>query len=192
MIKLNLDGWQLTHVDEPDPEVQQFDNEASPLVVVGEIPPSWTWEALIASGDQLNIIILTQTTAGLEAQLSASDLALSGIYTIQLRGSEGTAVKHTNKVTINVPSSLNGDAQWPEVPTAFQQALDAAVAAANDSAGSADEASVSAKEAADSADAAAASATSAAESAAIASAMIDLDFYINGSGHLIAERSENA
>ena len=205
-IKLNLNGWQLTHVDEPDPEVQQYDNETSPLVIVGDIPFGWTWQALIAYDELLNVILLTPTEDGLEAQMSASDLALAGIYTIQLRGSVGTAVRRTNKVSVNVPSSLNGDAQWPEVPTAFQQALDAAIAAADDS-------EDSAKASAGSAENSEAWATgqrsgepvpstdptyennakyyadSAADSAAIASAMIQLDFHINTSGHLIAERS---
>lgn len=287
MIKLNLNGWQLTHVDEPDPEVQQYDNETSPLVIVGDIPAGWSWQALIAYDELLNVVLLTPTEDGLEAQMSASDLALAGIYTIQLRSSAGTAVRRTNKVSINVPSSLNGDAVWPEVPSAFSQAVDqaqaaaigaaasasaaassesasalsesnaaasAAAAAASESAAATSEsnalasadraaakaenarqselsaqvsrdgasqsaqfaqssatsawnavtralnsatqaetaasaASGSAGAASDSADAAAASATSAAESAAIASAMINLDFYINGSGHLIAERS---
>lgn len=191
MIKLNLNGWQLTHVDTPDPEVQQYDNETSPLVIVGDIPVGWTWQALISFGELLNVVLLTPTLDGLEAEMSASDLALAGIYTIQLRGSVGTAVRRTNKVSVNVPSSLNGDAQWPEVPTAFQQALDAAVAAAADSADYASAAAGSAGAADSSADAAAASAASAADSAAIASAMINLNFRINDSGHLIAERSVN-
>lgn len=212
-IKLNLDGWLLTHIDTQDPEVQQYDNETSPLVIVGDIPVGWTWQALIAYDELLNVVLLTPTEGGLEAQMSASDLALAGIYTIQLRGSVGTAVRRTNKVSVNVPSSLNGDAQWPEVPTAFQQALDAAIAAAEDSEDSAKASDLSAQASAGSAEDSEAYAAgtrggtpvtsgdpayennakyyadSAADSAAIASAMIQLDFHINSSGHLIAERS---
>ena len=40
---------------------------------------------------------------------------------LQLRGTQGEAVKHTNVISVYVPGSLSGDAKWPEVPSEFSQ-----------------------------------------------------------------------
>ena len=45
----------------------------------------------------------------------------AGKYSVQLRGIKGDTVRHTNLITIRIPKSMAGEAQWPEVPSEFTQ-----------------------------------------------------------------------
>lgn len=45
----------------------------------------------------------------------------AGKYSVQLRGIKGDAVRHTNLITIRIPKSIAGEAQWSEVPSEFTQ-----------------------------------------------------------------------
>lgn len=45
----------------------------------------------------------------------------AGKYSVQLRGIKGDTVRHTNLITIRIPKSIAGEAQWPEVPSEFTQ-----------------------------------------------------------------------
>ena len=40
---------------------------------------------------------------------------------MQLRGTQGEVVRHTNVIQTYIPASLSGDAQWPTVPSEFTQ-----------------------------------------------------------------------
>lgn len=100
---------------------QQYDNGVWELTLAGELPEGWNWQALLAQGENLDVIELAGTKTGASAVLSAENLALSGPYTIQIRGTKGEQVRHTNLVQVYVPRSLSGDEKWPELPTEFSQ-----------------------------------------------------------------------
>ena len=157
MINLTFNNWRLGCGPLVDVNAQQYDNETIDLVVSGDIPSGYTWLAYLAIGTNLNIVLLTECSEGLSASLSAADLAVHGMYKIQVRAVDGERVRHTNQVAVLIPSTLTGDAVWPEVPAAFTQLLDATVAAAREGAESAEAAAGSAGDASDSAAAAATS-----------------------------------
>lgn len=100
---------------------RQYDNLSRRIDIEGDIPAGWTWALLTQCGDQLNIITLTEADGGLYAVLTAEMLALSGYYYIQLQGTQGDVVKHTNIIQVYIPRSLSGNVQWPTVPSEFTQ-----------------------------------------------------------------------
>lgn len=100
---------------------RQYDNLSRSIVIVGDIPDGYTWDLLVQAGHNLNIIRLSEMDGGIGVVLTAEMLSVSGLYTMQLRGtlqSDGATVRHTNKISANVPPSLSGDAQWPAPSTA--------------------------------------------------------------------------
>lgn len=99
----------------------QFDHLVRRLVVVGDLPEGWEWDALLGLDGALDIIRLSPTDMGVGAVLTREQLPKSGWYHIQLRGTRGEEVRHTNVMTAFVPESLSGDAQWPTVPSEFTQ-----------------------------------------------------------------------
>lgn len=101
---------------------RQYDDNVWALDLTGELPEGWAWAALIAQGEHLDIIELTLNEAGASAALTAAQLSLDGYYTIQIRGTKGDQVRHTNLVQVFIPRSLSGDANWPTLPTEFSQA----------------------------------------------------------------------
>ena len=101
---------------------RQYDNLTRELRIEGDMPQGWDWDLLVQAEEMLDIIRLTPGENSLSVTLTAEMLALSGFYLIQLRGTQGEKVRHTNSIRVFVPESLSGDAQWPELPTAFSQA----------------------------------------------------------------------
>ena len=101
---------------------RQYDNLTRELRVEGLIPEGWIWDLLVQAGEQLDVIRLTPGNRGLSVTLTAEMLALSGFYMLQLRGTQGEKVRHTNIIRVFVPESLSGNAKWPELPTEFAQA----------------------------------------------------------------------
>lgn len=99
----------------------QFDNLSAYLEITGDIPTGWTWNLYLQSGVNLNIVSLTETENGIGIELTAEMLALSGYYYIQLQGTQGDVVKHTNIIQVYIPRSLSGNVQWPTVPSEFTQ-----------------------------------------------------------------------
>ena len=126
-MELLFENWKIKVQKDPSP--QQYDNGVWKLSLRGGLPEDWSWQALLAQGDKLDIIDLSLGENGAEAMLTAKHLSLFGPYTVQIRGSQGDKVRHTDRVRIYVPRSLSGDANWPEIPTEFSQ-LEARVAAA--------------------------------------------------------------
>lgn len=117
-----FNNWHIS-TDSPIP-VRQHDNLAYTLTITGQFPEGWAWDLLVQAGKQMNVISLELTDGFLSLPLSGEMLAQAGTYSIQLRGSLGDVVRHTNPITLFVPPSLSGDVQWPVLPTAFTQALD--------------------------------------------------------------------
>ena len=101
---------------------RQYDNLTRELRVEGVIPEGWEWDLLVQAGEQMDIIRLTPGENSLSVILTAEMLALSGFYMLQLRGTQGEKVRHTNIIRVFVPESLSGDAQWPTLPSEFSQA----------------------------------------------------------------------
>lgn len=100
---------------------RQYDNLSVSLIVVGDLPDGWEWAMLVECQGNLNIIPLSPVEGGVGATLTDDMLALSGYYTMQLRGTQGDVVRHTNQIQVFIPESLSGDAQWPEVPSEFSE-----------------------------------------------------------------------
>lgn len=101
---------------------RQYDNLIQELRIEGDIPAGWDWDLLVQTGELMDVIRLTPDGNSLSVTLTAEMLALSGFYLLQLRGTQGEKVRHTNAIRAFVPESLSGDARWPELPTEFSQA----------------------------------------------------------------------
>ena len=100
---------------------RQFDDLSRVLSVSGQLPEGWTWVMLVQVGDAMDILPLEANEEGLRAVLTAEQLSVFGYYKIQLRGTKGEAVRHTNIINVYIPASLSGDAQWPTVPSEFSE-----------------------------------------------------------------------
>lgn len=100
---------------------RQYDNLSRTLTVMGDLPAGWDWAMLVECRGNLNIITLSPVEGGVGATLTDDMLALSGYYTMQLRGTQGDVVRHTNQIQVFIPDSLSGDAQWPEIPSEFTE-----------------------------------------------------------------------
>lgn len=114
-----FNSWQITITGTLG---YQYDNGTRSIEVMGDIPEGWQWQALLRSGDNVNIILLSPTETGLSAVLSADDLSLAGLYEVQLRATQDELVRHTNIISVIVPASISGTAAWPTLPTEFAQA----------------------------------------------------------------------
>lgn len=101
---------------------RQYDNLTRSITVTG-VPDGWNWTLLVQASGKLDIIDLEPVEGGVGVALTAQMLALSGFYTIQLRGTQGDLVRHTNVLQVLVPKSLSGSATWPTVPSAVEQVL---------------------------------------------------------------------
>ena len=139
----------------------QYDNLTRELTVRGDLPDGYDWVALVQVRQHLDIIPLQVHEGGLLAVLTAAQLSLCGYYTIQLRGTQGDKVRHTNTIKAYVGPSLSGDQHWPEIPSSFTQFEQRVADAVTDAEKSVSEAGMAASAAATSADAAATSADAA-------------------------------
>ena len=117
---IQFSNWQLSNPC-GTPIARQYDNLSVSLIVVGDLPDGWEWAMLVECQGNLNIIPLSPVEGGVGATLTDDMLALSGYYTMQLRGTQGDVVRHTNQIQVFIPESLSGDAQWPEVPSEFTE-----------------------------------------------------------------------
>lgn len=117
---IKFDNWCISN--EGKVLARQYDNLTREMRVEGIIPEGWTWDLLVQAGKNLDVIHLNRGENSLSVMLTAEMLALSGYYVLQLRATQGEKVRHTNVLQVYVPESLSGDAQWPELPTAFSQA----------------------------------------------------------------------
>lgn len=98
---------------------RQFDNQTRALTVTGDLPEGWDWVMIVQVGEHMDYLPLNPVEGGVSVQLTAQQLSFAGYYTLQLRGTQGDKVKHTNTVLVYIPASLSGDKQWPTVPSEF-------------------------------------------------------------------------
>lgn len=115
---ITYDDWKLSSTGEL---AQQYDHLSRRLEVFGTFPDGWSWDMLVSLDGNLDIISLAPMEGGMGADLTRDQLSMEGMYTLQLRGTSGETVRHTNAVQADVQSSLSGDAQWPTIPTEFTQ-----------------------------------------------------------------------
>lgn len=102
---------------------RQYDNLSGRLEVIGSLPEGWEWAMIVQVDDYMDIISLLPMDGGVGAVLNRDQLSIGDrYYTMQLRGTLGNVVRHTNAIQVFVPKSLSGDGQWPELPTEFTQA----------------------------------------------------------------------
>lgn len=125
---MRFNNWNLQMDTFP---VRQYDNLTRRLEVSGDIPEGWSWVALLSIGENLNIISLQYGEPGLYVDLTADMIPYPGKYNLQLKATQGEKVRHTNIVQFTVNESMSGDVQWPELPSAFSQAVEQAQEAAN-------------------------------------------------------------
>lgn len=101
---------------------RQYDNLAHQIVVVGSLPEGYTWDMLVECQGNYNIIPLTVNATGASATLTADQLALTGYYDFQLRGTQDSVIHHTNSTQVFIPDTIVGPGTWPVLPTEFSQA----------------------------------------------------------------------
>lgn len=101
---------------------RQYDNLAHSIVVVGSLPEDYTWDMLVECRGNYNIIPLTVTATGASATLTADQLALTGYYDFQLRGTQDSVIHHTNTTQVFIPDTIVGPGTWPVLPTEFSEA----------------------------------------------------------------------
>ena len=117
---IRFDNWHIQAQREII--ARQHDNLTRRLDIEGDLPPGWSWSLLTQAGKELNIISLEETEQGVGVPLTDQMLSRAGYWRIQLRGTQGELVRHTNMLTVYIPPSLSGDEQWPELPSEFSQA----------------------------------------------------------------------
>ena len=101
---------------------RQYDNLAHSIVVVGSLPEGYTWDMLVECRGNYNIIPLAVNDTGASATLTADQLALTGYYDFQLRGTQSGVIHHTNSTQVFIPDTIVGPGTWPVLPTEFSQA----------------------------------------------------------------------
>lgn len=127
MILLYFSDWKLKITEAKS---QQYDNLTIPVLAVG-LPADYSvWELYVECEKGLDIIQLTATEGGYGCTLSRDQLSFAGVYYFQIVGKDGDRERHTSIANIVVPRSISGNAHWPTLPTAFSDALEEAVDAA--------------------------------------------------------------
>lgn len=116
---ITFNGWNISVCGAPI--ARQYDNLSRTLTVVGAVPEGWDWTMLVQYGDDLNLLALSPMEGGIGVVLTADMIPCAGYYRMQLKGTQGAAVRHTNIIGVYIPESLSGDAQWPTVPSEFTQ-----------------------------------------------------------------------
>lgn len=122
MIVFDPTTWTISLPPGESPIARQYDNLTRSITVTG-VPEGWNWTLLVQASGKLDLIDLEPVEGGVGVTLTAQMLSLAGFYTLQLRGTQGDLVRHTNVLKVLVPKSLSGSATWPTVPSAVEQVL---------------------------------------------------------------------
>lgn len=100
----------------------QYDNLTRELVVQGDLPEGWTWDMLVSASGNSDTWPLALGDGQVSITLTDDNLSVRGEYYLQLRGTNGDQVRHTNVITAYNSRSLSGAGQWPTLPTEWIQA----------------------------------------------------------------------
>ena len=100
----------------------QYDNLTRELVVQGDLPEGWAWDILVSASGKGDTWPLALGDGQASITLTDDNLSVRGEYYLQLRGTNGDQVRHTNVITAYNSRSLSGAGQWPTLPTEWIQA----------------------------------------------------------------------
>ena len=100
----------------------QYDNLTRELVVQGDLPEGWAWDMLVSASGKGDTWPLALGDGQASITLTDDNLSVRGEYYLQLRGTNGDQVRHTNVITAYNSRSLSGAGQWPTLPTEWIQA----------------------------------------------------------------------
>lgn len=100
----------------------QYDNLTRELVVQGDLPEGWTWDVLVSASGKGDTWPLALGDGQASITLTDDNLSVRGEYYLQLRGTNGDQVRHTNVITAYNSRSLSGAGKWPTLPTEWIQA----------------------------------------------------------------------
>lgn len=100
----------------------QYDNLTRELVVQGDLPEGWAWDILVSASGKSDTWPLALGDGQASITLTDDNLSVRGEYYLQLRGTNGDQVRHTNVITAYNSRSLSGAGQWPTLPTEWIQA----------------------------------------------------------------------
>lgn len=100
----------------------QYDNLTRKLVVQGDLPEGWAWDILVSASGNSDTWPLALGDGQASITLTDDNLSVRGEYYLQLRGTNGDQVRHTNVITAYNSRSLSGAGQWPTLPTEWIQA----------------------------------------------------------------------
>lgn len=119
---LKFDNWKLTAEGDVF-DARQHDNLTARLEVIGDLPEEWGWSMLMQKGDNMDEIPLDPMEGGVGYTLDANHLSQSGLCSLQLKGTRGSEVKHTNIISAYIPSSLSGSGEWPAAPSEYMMVV---------------------------------------------------------------------
>ena len=116
-------NWKLTG----EIDARQYDDYTAEFRVVG-LPLGWVkWDLFWNFGshnDEFSLEMDESGTAG-TVLFNKDNLAFAGIYRAQLRGTNAAGgEKHTDTLELEIDPSFSEDANWPEIPRAFQDYVD--------------------------------------------------------------------
>lgn len=101
------------------------DNEAAELQISTDLPEGWDLKVDVEKDGQKNIIQLFRDGEIYRALLTSSMLADDGRYTLQVRGSMGDQVRHSNMFFATVYDSIHAKDDFPPpLPSEFEQMED--------------------------------------------------------------------
>ena len=101
------------------------DNNAVTLEISTDLPDGWDLKVDVAKDGEKNIIQLNRRDNVYYALLTSSMLADDGVYEMQVRGTLGDQVRHSNIFLSHVHNSINAtDAFPPPLPSEFEQMED--------------------------------------------------------------------
>ena len=115
---IRFDDWSI----QADGEIiaRQFDHLTRTLSVTGDLPEGWEWTMIVTADGNMDYLPLKAMKGGIGIALTAQQLSVGDkYYLMQLRGTQGELVKHTNQVSVYIPATLSGDKQWPKLPSEF-------------------------------------------------------------------------
>nr|DAU26583.1 MAG TPA: BclA protein [Caudoviricetes sp.] len=101
------------------------DNNAVTLEISTDLPEGWDLKVDVAKDGEKNIIQLNRRDNVYYALLTSSMLADDGVYEMQVRGTLGDQVRHSNIFLSHVHNSINAtDSFPPPLPSEFEQMED--------------------------------------------------------------------
>ena len=117
---LTFSNWKIT---KPSGTLgYQYDTLTRELVVQGDLPEGWTWDILVSANGNSDTWPLALGDGQASIMLTDDNLSVHGEYYLQLRGTNGDQVRHTNVITAYNSRSLSVAGPWPTLPTEWIQA----------------------------------------------------------------------